>query len=129
LSLVDNRAIYKVMCALFRNTHSNLMHMNQETEHLANCLNKTGGMFWSNIGKEMPMTSRTGPLPSTNLAMIAMIVSHASKAFGSEVISAEWLRTPNPYLDDRTPIACMDQESGIESVRQLLNAIERGGVA
>jgi CRP-like cAMP-binding protein len=46
-SLIDDhpRLVYKVMCALFRNTHSNLMRMNQETAHLANYINKTGGRF------------------------------------------------------------------------------------
>lgn len=46
-SLIDQypRVIYKVMCALFRNTHSNLMRMNQETEHLANYINKTHGRY------------------------------------------------------------------------------------
>jgi CRP-like cAMP-binding protein len=39
------QVIYKVMCALFRNTHTNLMRMNQETEQLANYISKTGGRY------------------------------------------------------------------------------------
>lgn len=39
------RVVYKVMRALFRITHSNLMRMNQETQQLANYINKTGGRY------------------------------------------------------------------------------------
>lgn len=46
-SLLDGqpRIIYKVMCALFRNTHTNLMRMNQETQQLTNYINKSGGRY------------------------------------------------------------------------------------
>ena len=46
-SLLDAhpRIIYKVMCALFRNTHTNLMRMNQETQQLTNYINKSGGRY------------------------------------------------------------------------------------
>ncbi len=46
-SLLDQypRIIYKVMCALFRNTHTNLMRMNQETQQLTNYINKSGGRY------------------------------------------------------------------------------------
>jgi CRP-like cAMP-binding protein len=46
-SLLDDhpRIIYKVMCALFRNTHANLMRMNQETQQLTNYINKSHGRY------------------------------------------------------------------------------------
>ncbi len=46
-SLLDDhpRIIYKVMCALFRNTHTNLMRMNQETQQLTNYINKSYGRY------------------------------------------------------------------------------------
>jgi CRP-like cAMP-binding protein len=46
-SLLDThpRIVYKVMRALFRITHSNLMRMNQETEQLSNYINKTHGRY------------------------------------------------------------------------------------
>ena len=46
-SLLDNypRVVYKVMRALFRITHSNLMRMNQEKEQLSNYINKTHGRY------------------------------------------------------------------------------------
>jgi CRP-like cAMP-binding protein len=46
-SLLDAhpRIIYKVMCALFRNTHTNLMRMNQETQQLTNYINKSHGRY------------------------------------------------------------------------------------
>lgn len=46
-SLLDThpRIVYKVMRALFRITHSNLMRMNQETQQLSNYINKTHGRY------------------------------------------------------------------------------------
>jgi len=39
------RVIYKVMRALFRNTHTNLIRMNQEARQLSNYINKTQGRY------------------------------------------------------------------------------------
>ncbi|TCV90460.1 Crp/Fnr family transcriptional regulator [Sulfurirhabdus autotrophica] len=39
------RIVYKVMRSLFRITHTNLMHMNMESQALSNYINKTGGRF------------------------------------------------------------------------------------
>ena len=46
-TLIDGnpRLIYKVMSALFRNTHTNLIRMNKEAEQLSNYINKTQGRF------------------------------------------------------------------------------------
>lgn len=46
-SLIDGypRIIYKVMCALFRNTHTNLIRMNREAQQLSNYINKTHGRY------------------------------------------------------------------------------------
>ncbi|MFZ5524337.1 MAG: Crp/Fnr family transcriptional regulator [Pseudomonadota bacterium] len=46
-SLVDAhpRLAYKVMRALFRNTHANLMRMNQESQQLANYIHKSEGRY------------------------------------------------------------------------------------
>ncbi|MEO7623880.1 MAG: Crp/Fnr family transcriptional regulator, partial [Gallionella sp.] len=46
-SLVDAnpRLVYKVMRALFRNTHANLMRMNQESEQLSNYIQKSQGRY------------------------------------------------------------------------------------
>ncbi len=39
------RIVYKVMRALFRITHTNLMRMNQESQQLSNYINKTHGRY------------------------------------------------------------------------------------
>lgn len=47
-SLLDDghaRIVYKVMRALFRNTHTNLMRMNQESRELSNYITKTHGRY------------------------------------------------------------------------------------
>ncbi len=46
-TLIDGnpRLIYKVMSALFRNTHTNLIRMNKEAEQLSNYISKTQGRY------------------------------------------------------------------------------------
>lgn len=46
-TLVDAhpRLVYKVMRALFRNTHANLMRMNQESQQLSNYIHKSQGRY------------------------------------------------------------------------------------
>jgi CRP-like cAMP-binding protein len=46
-TLIDDnpRITYKVMRALFRNTHSNLIRMNLEASQLSNYINKTQGRY------------------------------------------------------------------------------------
>jgi len=46
-SLLDKypNIVYKVMRAIFRITHSNLMRMNQEKDQLSNYINKTHGRY------------------------------------------------------------------------------------
>ncbi len=46
-SLLDEhpKIVYKVMRALFRLTHSNLMRMNVESQQLSNYIHKTGGRY------------------------------------------------------------------------------------
>ena len=39
------RIVYKVMRALFRTTHSNLMRMNQQSQELINYVSKVGGRY------------------------------------------------------------------------------------
>lgn len=41
----EPRLVYKVMRALFRITHSNLMRMNQESQQLSNYISKTHGRY------------------------------------------------------------------------------------
>jgi uncharacterized protein (DUF2384 family) len=61
------------------------------------------------------------------MAMIAMIMSRVVKVSGSEALAAVWLRTPNPELGGQTPLACLDTETGTDSVFQIINAIEANG--
>lgn len=45
LLMKHSGVVYKVMRALFRITHANLMRMNQETEQLSNYINKSHGRY------------------------------------------------------------------------------------
>jgi len=41
--------VYKVMRALFRTTHSNLMRMNMESRDLTNHITRSRGRYWDGV--------------------------------------------------------------------------------
>jgi putative toxin-antitoxin system antitoxin component (TIGR02293 family) len=57
------------------------------------------------------------------------VVKIAAEIFGSNQLAAEWLQQPNHVLGGVRPVDLIGTETGIQSVRQVLNAIARGGVA
>jgi uncharacterized protein (DUF2384 family) len=52
----------------------------------------------------------------------------AEEVFGSQQQADTWLNKPHPLLDWATPIACANDEAGVERVRRILVAIKYGGV-
>ncbi|HWW08487.1 type II toxin-antitoxin system Xre/ParS family antitoxin [Collimonas sp.] len=53
----------------------------------------------------------------------------AIEVFADKDSAIEWMRRPNRALGDAAPLDLMDTEPGAVAVRQVLNAIETGGVA
>ena len=58
---------------------------------------------------------------------IARVSARAQQVFGGEPdYAANWLRTVNPTLGDRTPMQALITESGALAVEELLIGIEHG---
>jgi uncharacterized protein (DUF2384 family) len=60
------------------------------------------------------------------LEKMAEIVDRAIKVFNNESVAKNWLRTPNPYLDDLIPLNMLESAEGIEHVLDMLGRIEYG---
>ena len=57
------------------------------------------------------------------------ILKMVAELFESKDLAAEWMQQPNQALGGIKPLDLIATESGIQSVRQALNAIATGGVA
>ena len=71
------------------------------------------------------------PLPAHDDADWAVRVTHVTarskQVFaGRPGYSGEWLCTPNPALQGRTPLQALETESGFQAVENLLVRIEHG---
>ena len=60
------------------------------------------------------------------LGKMAEIVDRAIKVFNNESVAKNWLRTPNPYLDDLIPLNMLESAEGIEHVLDMLGRIDYG---
>lgn len=61
--------------------------------------------------------------------LLALITRRAIDVFSNKKAAKEWLHAKNFALAGAAPVDLLDTESGAASVREILNAIERGGVA
>ena len=54
-------------------------------------------------------------------------VARAVEVFGDELVASEWLRTPQPALENKSPLD-VAQEQGFESapLEQMLGRLEHG---
>lgn len=66
---------------------------------------------------------------SERLDRIASIALLAEDVFEDETAASEWMSTPNPALEGKTPVMHCETSIGARQVRRILNALEWGGVA
>lgn len=66
------------------------------------------------------------PLESERTERVARLFVHACRALGSEAEAREFLTTPHPQLDGRTPIDAAKTDLGTRRTEQILNALEYG---
>lgn len=58
---------------------------------------------------------------------ITLVTSRSKQVFSSRPgYSGEWLCTPNPALQGRTPLQAVSTDSGFRAVKDLLVKIEHG---
>ncbi len=52
----------------------------------------------------------------------------ANEVFASEVAALNWLNTPHPMLEDKTPLQAAETLSGEDCVKAILVSLKYGGV-
>ncbi len=58
---------------------------------------------------------------------ITLVTTRSQQVFSSRPgYSGEWLCTPNPALEGRTPLQAVSTDSGFHAVEELLAKIEHG---
>ena len=75
--------------------------------------------------KSEPLTSAE----TDRFYRIARVGDLAAQLIGDRDRAVEWLKTPNHYLGDTTPLAMLETEIGTDHVIESLYAIAYGGVA
>ena len=80
--------------------------------------------------KTGPNETNRQPQPAdthtVDLDGIVSITARAIEVLGNREKALRWLRTPLPFLCDRTPLSMLDTAEGIEHVEGVLGRIEQG---
>ena len=63
---------------------------------------------------------------SEHVVRIATLLNRARQVFDDAEGAAEWLKTPNLSLGDKTPLEYADTEVGAREVENLLGRIDYG---
>ena len=66
------------------------------------------------------------PAESDRVFRLGHIFQRALDVTGDPDAAREWLKTPNPALDDQTPLSMADTELGAKEVEDILGRIEHG---
>jgi putative toxin-antitoxin system antitoxin component (TIGR02293 family) len=70
--------------------------------------------------------SKLSPEESERTERIARLFVHARRALGTEVEAREFMTSPHPELEGRTPLEASKTDLGTRRTEQLLNALEYG---
>jgi putative toxin-antitoxin system antitoxin component (TIGR02293 family) len=70
--------------------------------------------------------TQLSPLESERTERVARLSVHARRTLGTEAEAREFMTTPHPELDGRSPINAAKTDLGTRRVEQLLNALEYG---
>jgi len=66
------------------------------------------------------------PQESERTERVARLFVHARRALGTEAEARDFMTTPHPQLDGRTPIDAARTDLGTRRTEQILNALEYG---
>jgi putative toxin-antitoxin system antitoxin component (TIGR02293 family) len=69
---------------------------------------------------------KLSPQESERTERIARLFVHARRALGTEAEAREFVTTPHPELDGRSPIDAAKTDLGTRRAEQILNALEYG---
>ena len=70
--------------------------------------------------------TKLSPEESERTERVARLFVHARRALGTEAEAREFMTTPHPELDGRTPLEAAKSDLGTRRTEQLLNALEYG---
>ena len=60
------------------------------------------------------------------IARLLRVIAHAERVFEDEALAEEWLRSPNPALDDEIPMVMAATDVGAREVEGVLTRLEYG---
>jgi putative toxin-antitoxin system antitoxin component (TIGR02293 family) len=63
---------------------------------------------------------------SDRVLRVLRVMAAAAELYGSCGRALEWLRRPNPRLEDRTPVSLLKTDTGSRMVEELLLQIDEG---
>jgi putative toxin-antitoxin system antitoxin component (TIGR02293 family) len=66
------------------------------------------------------------PQESERTERVARLFVHARRALGTDAEAREFMTTPHPHLDGRSPIDAAKTDLGTRRTEQILNALEYG---
>jgi putative toxin-antitoxin system antitoxin component (TIGR02293 family) len=70
--------------------------------------------------------TQLSPQESERTERVARLFVHARRALGSEAEAREFMTTPHPALDGRSPLDAARSDLGTRRTEQVLNALEYG---
>ncbi len=70
--------------------------------------------------------TQLSPQESERTERIARLFVHARRALGTEPEAREFMTTPHPQLDGRSPVEAAKTDLGARRAEQILNALEYG---
>jgi putative toxin-antitoxin system antitoxin component (TIGR02293 family) len=103
--------------------------LRQVAEHLAgDDKAKISRLEWGVVPKTTldRRETRLSPEESERTERVARLLVHARRALGTEEEAREFMTTPHPRLDGRSPVEAARTDLGARRVEQILNALEYG---
>lgn len=101
--------------------------------HVAECLAggdraKVSSLEWGVVPKTTleRRGKRLSPQESERTERVARLFVHARRALGTGAEAREFMTTPHPQLDGRSPIDASKTDLGTRRTEQILNALEYG---
>lgn len=101
--------------------------------HVAECLAggdkaKASSLEWGVVPKTTleRREKQLSPQESERTERVARLFVHARRALGTEAEAREFMTTPHPLLDGRSPIDVSRTDLGTRRTEQILNALEYG---
>ena len=78
------------------------------------------------LTRRLQPSARLTPEESDRAVRLARVVARSIEVLGSPENAADWLRTPHPVLEDRTPFEMLDTDAGVQLVETILGRIAYG---